>query len=114
AMMSGNSICSQGILQAFFQMMGYPFHQSARVDEHQSRLVLMNQSGQSIVDVAPNRIRRDSTQFVFRNFHRDVHFPALSAIDDGWTGTISGQKLGYRFDRTLRRGKADPDGLFTG
>ena len=101
------------LAQSFGQVMGDAFRQSPGVDEHQGGAMCLDQLGETIIDVRPNGIGRDRAEFIPGRFNSQVHFPALSHVNDV-TGVwrpdgfpafshvaAADQELGNGFQRSL-------------
>ena len=112
-MMGRHDILSQ-MLQPRFQIVRNPLGQSACVDKHQRGTMGLHQFGDSIVDIRPNRVGGDGSQFIFGDLHAEVHLATMADVHNDRTRPPAGQKLRDGLNRTLRGGQADALGLHGG
>jgi hypothetical protein len=77
-------VSGYGLLtQALRQVSGNPLRQPTGVYKHQRSLVLLDQLGQAIIDLAPHLARHHGFEGRSGHFQRQVEFPAVALIDDG-------------------------------
>ena len=72
--------------QPLCQMMCDPFGQPPGVYEDQGGAILFDYRRQPVIDISPHLVGRNRSQFVPGYFDRQLHFAAVSDVDDGnWT-----------------------------
>ena len=89
--------------QALREVMRDPLCEPARVHENQRRAMRQNQVREPVVSLRPHFVTRHRSEFIFRNFNREIQFSAMPAIQDAelfvWV-----DKTRHFFNRPYRRG----------
>ena len=82
AVMGGDCFSAESLFQPILKMMRHPLDQATRIDENQRGAMLENERGKSIVDVAPDGVRRDGTEFVPWDLNSKIHLSAVTDVDN--------------------------------
>ena len=71
------------------ELVRHPFHQPARVHEDQGGAVGLDLFRDAVIDLGPQRMGGDGTQFLVRHVDGEVEFPLVPYIDDGASGRFA-------------------------
>ncbi len=95
------------VAQAFAELVREPFRQSARVHEHDGRVVLGDELGDAVEDVAHLLGRGDGLELAVGQHEPEVELTEVPGVDDGGQGAVAHEQARHRLDRTLRGRQTD-------
>ena len=100
------------VAQLLAELVGEPLGQPAGVDEHEGRVVLADQVGDAVDDVAHLLGRRHGLELALGQLERQVEGALVAGVDDGaGAGRAgAGEQVGHEGDGPLRGRQADPLG----
>ncbi len=106
--------------EAFAQLMSDALRHAARVHEHESRAMRIDELDNALVNLSPHLVRRYGAEFGVGDFDGQIHLPLVAYVDDHGIRAsllfigVTRQETRYLLDRLLGGGQADARGRALG
>ena len=99
------------LAQAFRQVVGHAFCQTAGVHEDQGGTMTAGKGGEPVIDLFPHFIRGNCSQFAVRNLNSQIERTAVAHVHDrGFWPAGAHQEASHQFNRLLGGRKSNADG----